>query len=75
MNHTAKIDLTLSNAIDDDVMDEMENNEATGMFEYKPEPEHLTDTQILDETFLDEVEDFDATEILDEQFSFNATED
>ena len=42
MKHTAKIDPALSSAIDDDVMDEMENNEATGMFEYKPESEHLT---------------------------------
>jgi len=75
MNHTAKIDTALIHAIDDDVMDEMENNEATGMFEYRPEAEELTDAEILDETFLDELEDFEATDVLDEQFSFNSADD
>ena len=70
MKHTAKIDPALSSAIDDDVMDEMENNEATGMFEYKPESEHLTDAEIPDEEFLDEYEDLDAADVLDAQFSF-----
>ena len=56
----------------DDVMDEMENNEATGMFEYAPEPEHLSDAEILDESFLDDYEDFDATDVLEDDFGFVA---
>jgi hypothetical protein len=70
MNHTAKIDPAPSSAIEDDVMDEMENNEATEIFEYKPESEQLTDAEILDDGFLDGYEDLDATDVLDTQFSF-----
>ena len=71
MNHTAKSDSTLINPIDDEVMDEMENNEATGLFEYKPEADQPTDAEILDENFLDDYEDFDATDVLEENFAFN----
>lgn len=71
MNHTAKNDSTLINPIDEEVMDEMENNEATGLFEYAPESDQRTDAEILDEDFLDEYEDFDATDVLDENFALN----
>jgi len=75
MSHTAKIDPAPSSAIDNDVMDEMENNEATEIFEYKPESEQLTDAEILDDGFLDEYEDLDMTDALDTQFSFVPGED
>lgn len=75
MNHTAKIQPDPSYSMDDEVMEEMENNEATGLFEYKPDSEQLTDADILDETFLDEYEDFDATDVLEEDFGFVAGDD
>ncbi|MFL2547403.1 MAG: hypothetical protein ACJ0SL_08615 [Candidatus Rariloculaceae bacterium] len=74
MNQTAKIDSTLNQPIDDEVMEEMENNEATKLFDYKPESEHLTDAEILDETFLDDYDDLETTDILDENFSFNPSD-
>ena len=75
MKHTAKIDPALSSSIEGDVMDEMENNEATGILEYILEPEHLTDAEVLDEEFLDGYEDLDATDVLDAQFSFMPGDD
>jgi len=75
MNHTAKIDPATTSVIDDDVMDEMENSEATEIFEYKPESEQLTDAEILGDGFLDGYEDLDATDVLDTQFSFVPGED
>ena len=75
MNHTAKIDPALTTVIDDEVMDEMENNEATGMLEYKPGSERLTDAEILDDNFLDDYDDLDATDVLDDQLSFLSGED
>ncbi len=61
--------------MDDEVMEEMENAEATGLFEYAPEAEDLTDADILDDTFLDDYEDFDATDVLDQEFNFLADDD
>ena len=75
MNHTAKIDPAPISAIDDDVMDAMENNEATEIFEYKRESEQLTDAEILDDGLLDGYEDLDVTDMLDTQFSFVPGED
>tara|TARA_B100001971_G_scaffold175865_1_gene169655 strand:- start:280 stop:507 length:228 start_codon:yes stop_codon:yes gene_type:complete len=70
MSHTAKIQSTSTQVIDEEVMDKMENNEATGFFDYKPDPEQLTDTEILEDEFLGTYEDLDVTEVLDEQFLF-----
>ncbi len=75
MNHTAKVLPATSQAMDDEVMEEMENNEATGMFEYKPDPEQLTDAEILDDDFLDGYEDLEATDDIDDQFSFVPEDD
>ena len=75
MNHTAKVQPEPSYAMDDEVMEEMENNEATGLFEYAPEAEQLTDAEILDESFLDDFDDFDATDVLDEEFGFLSGDD
>ena len=61
--------------MDDEVMEEMENDEATGLFEYVPSADQLTETEILYETFLDDYEDFDATDILDEEFGFLTDDD
>jgi len=74
MNHTAKLDLAPSEALDNDVMEEMENNEATGIFDYKPDTVSLTDANIADDEFLDNYEDLDATDILDESLLFNIGE-
>ena len=75
MDHTAKLHPEPSYSMDDEVMEEMENNEATGLFEYKPDAEQLTDADILDDTFLDEFEDFDATDILEDDFGFSVGDD
>ena len=72
MSNTAKLQPDPSYSMDDDVMEEMENNEATGMFEYTPDAELLSDAEILDDSFLDEYEDFDATDVLEEEFGFLA---
>lgn len=75
MNRSAKLQSESSYAMDDEVMEEMENAEATGLFEYAPEAEDLTDADILDDTFLDDYEDFDATDVLDQEFNFLADDD
>ncbi len=75
MNHTAKLQPEPSFSMDDEVMEEMENTEATGLFEYVPEADQPTDAEILDETFLDEYEDFDATDVLEDDFGFVSGDD
>ncbi len=75
MSHTARIDPTPVDAIDDDVMNEMENVEATGVLEYKPDPERLTDTKNSDDGFLDGYDDIDRQDDLDDEFSFVLGED
>ena len=72
MSNTAKLQPDPSYSMDDEVMDEMENNEATGMFEYMPDAELLADAEILDDSFLDDYDDFDATDVLEEEFGFLA---
>ncbi len=49
MNHTAKIDPAPSDAMDDDVMSETENIEATGVLEYRPNPNYVADSEALDD--------------------------
>ncbi len=44
MNHTAKVDPTLLS-----VLDKMAKNETIRILEHKPDPEHLTDAEILDD--------------------------
>ena len=44
MNHAAKVDPAPSEA-----MDKMAKNETIGTLEYKPDHEHLTDAEILDD--------------------------
>ena len=75
MNHTARIDPIPSDAIDDDVMNEMENIEATGVLEYKPDPDRLTDAETLDDGFLDGYDDIDTPDDLDDELSFVLGED
>ena len=75
MNHTAKIDPAPSDAMDDDVMTEMENIEATGVLEYRPDPKFLADSEALDDTFLEDYEDIDTEDVLDNKLSFVLGED
>ena len=75
MSHTARIDPTPVDAIDDDVMNEMENVEATGVLEYKPYPERLTDTETSDDGFLDGYDEIDRQDDLDDELSFVLGED
>jgi hypothetical protein len=75
MNHTARIDPTPVDAIDDDVMNEMENIEATGVLEYKPDPNRLTDAKTSDDGFLDGYDDIDRQDDLDDELSFVLGED
>lgn len=75
MNHTARIDPTPVDAIDDDVMNEMENIEATGVLEYKPDPNVLVDSETVDDGFLDGYEDLDTEDSRDDELSFVLGED
>ena len=75
MNHTAKVDPSPSDAMDDDVMNEMENIEATGVLEYKPDPNVLADSETLDDDFLDGYEDVDTEDSFDDELSFVLGED
>ncbi len=70
MNHTAKIDPTPSDAMDDDVMSETENIEATGVLEYRRNPNYVADSEALDDEFLDGYEDFDTEDVFDDELSF-----
>ncbi len=75
MTHTAKVDPAPSDAMDDDVMNEMENMEATGVLEYKPDPNVLADSETLDDGFLDGYEDLDTEDSRDDELSFVLGED
>ncbi len=75
MTHTAKVDPAPSDAMDDDVMNEMENIEATGVLEYKPDPNVLADSETLDDGFLDGYEDLDTEDSRDDELSFVLGED
>ena len=61
--------------MDDDVMNEMENIEATGVLEYKPDPNVLADSETLDDGFLDGYEDLDTEDSFDDELSFVLGED
>ena len=75
MTHTAKVDPAPSDAMDDDVMNEMENIEATGVLEYKPDPNVLVDSESIDDGFLDGYEDLDTEDSRDDELSFVLGED
>ena len=75
MTHTAKVDPAPSDAMDDDVMNEMENMEATGVLEYKPDPNVLADSETVDDDFLDGYKDLDAEDSSDDELSFVLGED
>ncbi len=75
MNHTARIDSTSVDPMDDDVMNEMENIEATGVLEYKPDPNRLTDAESPDDGFLDGFDDIDTQDDFDDELSFVLGED
>ncbi len=49
MNHTAKIDPAPSDAMNDDVMSETEDLGATGVLEYRPNPNYVADSEALDD--------------------------
>lgn len=75
MNQTARINPTPVDTIDDDVMNEMENIEATGVLEYKPDAERLSDAETSDDGFLDGYDDIDRQDDLDDELSFVLGED
>ena len=75
MNHTAKIDPAPSDALNDDVMTEMENIEATGVLEYRPDRNLLADSEALDDEFLEDYEDLDTEDVLEDELSFVLGED
>jgi len=74
MNQTAKVEPAENHAMDEDVMDEMESVEPTGLFDYAPEQANRTDTEILDEEFLDNYDDFSATDVIPDSFSVDSSE-
>ena len=75
MNHTAKSDPAPSDALNDDVMTEMENIEATGVLEYRPDTNLLADSEALDDEFLEDYEDLDTEDVLEDELSFVLGED
>ena len=75
MNHTAKIDPTPGYAMDDDVINEVDKNGAPEMLEYQSDPNCLTDTEILDDRFLENYDDLDAADVLDDQLSIIRADD
>jgi hypothetical protein len=74
MNQTAKAVPAENYAIDEEVMDEMENIEPTGLFDYAPDQENRTDAEILDEEFLDDYDDFSATDVITDHFALDSSE-
>ncbi len=75
MNHTAKTDPSPVQALDDDALNEIENNEVAELLEYESDPNYLTDAEFLDDGLLDSHEDLDSAAVVDDQLSFIRGED
>ena len=75
MNQTAKTDPSPSQALDDDALNEIENNEVAELLGDESDPNYLTNAEFLDDGLLDSYEDLDSAAVVDDQLSFIRGED
>lgn len=75
MNQTAKTDPNPSQALDDDALNEIENNEVAELRGDESDPNYLTNAEFLDDGLLDSDEDLDSAAVVDDQLSFIRGED
>lgn len=75
MNQTAKTDPNPSQALDDDALNEIENNEVAELPGDESDPNYLTNAEFLDDGLLDSDEDLDSAAVVDDQLSFIRGED
>ena len=75
MNQTAKTDPSPSQALDDDALNEIENNEVAELLGDESDPNYLTNAEFLDDGLLDGYEDLDSAAVVDDQLSFIRGED
>lgn len=75
MNQTAKTDPSPSQALDDDALNEIENNEVAELLGDESDPNYLTDAEFLDDGLPDSYEDLDSAAVVDDQLSFIRGED
>ncbi len=75
MNQTAKTDPSPSQALDDDALNEIENNEVAELLGNESDPNYLTNAEFLDDGLLDSDEDLDSAAVVDDQLSFIRGED
>ncbi len=75
MNQTAKTDPSPVQALDDDALNEIENNEVAELLGDESDPNYLTDAEFLDDRLLDSYEDLDSAAVVDDQLSFIRGED
>lgn len=75
MNQTAKTDPNPSQALDDDALNEIENNEIAELLGDESDPNYLTNAEFLDDGLLDSDEDLDSAAVVDDQLSFIRGED
>jgi len=75
MNQTAKTDPSPSQALDDDALNEIENNEVAELLGDESDPNYLTNAEFLDDGLLDSDEDLDSAAVVDDQLSFIRGED
>lgn len=75
MNQTAKTDPSPSQALDDDALNEIENNEVAELLGDESDPNYLTNAEFLDDRLLDSDEDLDSAAVVDDQLSFIRGED
>ncbi|TDJ30352.1 MAG: hypothetical protein E2O55_01485 [Gammaproteobacteria bacterium] len=75
MNQTAKTDPNPSQALDDDALNEIENNEVAELLGDESDPNYLTNAEFLDDGLLDSDEDLDSAAVVDDQLSFIRGED
>ena len=75
MNQTAKTDPSPGQALDDDALNEIENNEVAELLGDESDPNYLTNAEFLDDGLLDSAEDLDSAAAVDDQLSFIRGED
>ena len=75
MNQTAKTDPNPSQALDDDALNEIENNEVAELLGDESDPNYLTNAEFLNDGLLDSDEDLDSAAVVDDQLSFIRGED
>lgn len=75
MNQTAKTDPSPSQALDDDALNEIENNEVAELLGDESDPNYLTNAEFLDDGLPDSDEDLDSAAVVDDQLSFIRGED